>query len=236
MRDAFAGRGGFLEQIWGKREALAQAMTSLQGHFFKQLMGFLGVPKAEQDFEERPLPDVMDTSHPVIRVPMPFIEYRKDPDTNRVTKERTTLNETDPLVSTVFHPLAKLPLFHGGSADAEWCEKHAFSTAVKQTTKPIKKFFQDTMRIIRLVRNHCIWMHLRAYSSAILGVEGSRECDAVELALKEALGEERMAQILLNNPTGLTLPAEACETRWGGASWGRITVVWDFYFFWQCFH
>jgi hypothetical protein len=172
MRDAFAGRGGFLEQIWGTREALAQAMASMHDHFFGQLMGFLGVPKTEQEFEARPLPDVMDTSKPVRtqlrRVPIPFVENRTDPVTKRITKEKMLLNEENPLVSTVLHPLAKLPLFHGGSADAE-CEKHASSTAVKQKTQPIKKFFQDVMRIIRLIQNHWIWTHLRAFSSAILG-------------------------------------------------------------------
>ena len=231
MRDAFAGRGGFLEQMWGTREALAQPMASLHGHFLKELMGFLGVPKAEQEFEERPLPDTMDISSPVLRVPMTFVEYVQDPVTKGISKKETLLNEENPRVSTVRHPLAKLPLFDGGSADAEWCEKHAFSTAVKKTTNPIKKFFQDVMRIIRLVRNHWIWMHLRAFASAIIGVEGSRECDEVDLALKEALGEERLKQILLNNPTGLKLPVEACETRWAGLTGGASQLFGNLLFF-----
>jgi hypothetical protein len=127
--------------------------------------------------------------------------------------------------------LAKLPLFHGGSADAEWCEKHAFSTAVKQTTKPIKKFFQDTMRIIRLVRNHWIWMNLRAYSSAILGVEGSRECDAEELALKEALGEERIyGADTIEQSEWPQASGGGMRDQVGRAGWGRITVVWELYF------
>jgi hypothetical protein len=53
----------------------------------------------------------------------------------------------------------------------------------------------------------------------------------VEIALKEALGEERMAQILLNNPTGLRLPAEACETRWGGLVGGASQLFGNYLFF-----
>ena len=222
-RAAFNGRGGYLEQVWGTREALGQPMESIHQPYLVRLMSFLGVPEEHMSFESRKTPEVMDTtSEPVLRVPMPFVELTREIDSTDPTKknkiiktERCMLNSRDPRVSTHMHPLARYPLYDGGSADADWCVKHCLATAVKQTTKGSKGFFREVMRMIRLFRNKYIWVEVRAQASAILAEEGSREFTDVDQALYDALGPERMKQIKLNNPHGLTLPVEACETRWG---------------------
>jgi hypothetical protein len=61
------GAGRIRRADVGNKRALAQPTTSLHAHFLKQLMGFLGAAKTEQEFEERPLSNVMDTSEPVRR-------------------------------------------------------------------------------------------------------------------------------------------------------------------------
>jgi hypothetical protein len=125
------------------------------------------------------------------------------------------LNSENPLVSTDMHPLARYPLYKGGCADADWCVKHCLATAVKQTTNKSKGFFREVMRMIRLFRNKFIWVEVRAQASAIFAAEGSYELDDVDQALCDALGQDRIEKIKLNNPRGLALPVEACETRWG---------------------
>jgi hypothetical protein len=221
-RDAFCGRGGYLEQVWGTREALVQPIASEEyGPILVLLMAFLGVSQEDQEFETRPAPIPMDTEAPVHRVPMEFVQLTRVVDpadkTKKVTikREASVLNETNPKVSTYAHPLRKYPLYPGGSADVEWCDKHALSCAVKMTTNAMKAFFREVMRMIRLIRNQHIWIALSTQASAVLEAKGCRKLDDTDLELRDALGPERLEAMKRSNPAGLQLPVEACVTRWG---------------------
>ena len=221
-RDAFCGRGGYLEQVWGTREALVQPIASEEyGPILVLLMAFLGVSQEDQEFETRPAPIPMDTEAPVLRVPMKFVQLTRVVDpadkTKKVTikREASVLNETNPKVSTYAHPLRKYPLYPGGSADVEWCDKHALSCAVKMTTNAMKAFFREVMRMIRLIRNQHIWIALSTQASAVLEAKGCRKLDDTDLELRDALGPERLEAMKRSNPAGLQLPVEACVTRWG---------------------
>jgi hypothetical protein len=160
-REAFCGRGGFLEQVWGTREALEQPIESEEyGPILVILMGFLGVSQADQEFETRPAPIPMETETPVYRVPMKFVELTRERGLagtapHIIERKDSELNNINPKISTKNHPLRKYP-YSGGSADVEWCDKHALSCAVKQTTNSMKAFFREAMRMIRLVRNQHI--------------------------------------------------------------------------------
>ncbi len=50
-------------------------------------------------------------------------------------------------------PVAKYVLFLGGSADVEWCDKHAsaLNTAVKKTANRLQVVFQKVMRLTRMI-------------------------------------------------------------------------------------
>ena len=183
-RGAFAGRGGYLEQVWGTREALHQPMESKHGSVLGKLMTFLGLPATDQVFVSRPHPIVMDISNPVLRVPMQFVEIILDPVTQKKHKKMIFLNSENHQVSTEQHPFAKLPLMQDGSTDAEWCDKHTFNTVVKMTTKPMKKFFREVMKIIRLIRNRWVWIELSTLSAPVLETKDCRECDEVDQELK----------------------------------------------------
>ena len=221
-RDAFCGRGGYLEQVWGTREALEQPIASEEyGLMLVTLMAFLGVSQKDQEFKTRPAPIPMDTEAPVLRVPMDFVKLTRvvDPVDRRkkivIAKEASVLNEANPEVSTRAHPLRKYPLYAGGSADVEWCDKHALSCAVKMTTNKMKAFFREVMRMIRLIRNQHIWIALSTQASAVLEAKGCRELDDTDLALRDAIGPVRLEASKRSNPAGLQLPVEACVTRWG---------------------
>lgn len=221
-RDAFCGRGGYLEQVWGTREALEQPVESAEyGPMLVLLMTFMGVSQEDQTFETRLAPITMDTEAPVFRVPMNFVCLTRETDTVDkskkiiISRQASVLNETNPKISTETHPLRKYPMYLGGSADAEWCDKHAMAVAVKMTTNPMKAFFREEMRIIRLLRNTHIWIALSTQASAILEAKGCRELDDIDLELIAAIGPERLEEMKRNNPAGLKLPVEACVTRWG---------------------
>jgi hypothetical protein len=208
--------------VWGTREALVQPIASEEyGPTLVTLMAFLGVPQEEQEFVTRPAPIPMDTEAPVLRVPMEFVQLTRGVDPADKTKkviiarEASVLNETNPKVSTRAHPLRKYPLYPGGSADVEWCDKHALSCAVKKTTNAMKAFFREVMRMIRLIRNQHIWIALSTQASAVLEAKGCRELDDTDRKLRTALGPERLEAMKRINPAGLRLPVEACVTRWG---------------------
>ena len=87
-RDAFCGRGGYLEQVWGTREALVQPIASEEyGPILVLLMAFLGVSQEDQEFETRPAPIPMDTEAPVHRVPMEFVQLTRVVDPADKTKK-----------------------------------------------------------------------------------------------------------------------------------------------------
>jgi hypothetical protein len=168
---------------------------------------------------------------------MKFVEVSRQIDpydkTKKIVIEKTEsmLNEGQSRVSTADHPLRKYPLYQDGSADVEWCDKHALSTAVKMTTNRMKPFFREVMRIIRLIRNQHIWIALLTQASAVLHAKGCREFDDVDHALHDALGPDRMEKILLHNPRGLKLPVEACVTRWGLLFAGAAELAVNLLFF-----
>jgi hypothetical protein len=154
----------------------------------------------------------MDTEAPVFRVPMNFVCLTRETDTvdktkkKNISRQASVLNETNPKISTKTHPLRKYPMYLGGSADAEWCDKHAMAVAVKMTTNPMKAFFREEMRIIRLLRNTHIWIALSTQASAILEAKGCRELDDIDQELIAAIGPERLEEMKRNNPAGLKLP------------------------------
>ncbi len=177
------------------------------------------MPDDQRRFARRPAPAIMEiTSKPVLRVPINLVELTRESDPNDpkmkiiVKKEDCMLNSENIRVSTHMHPLARYPLYEGGSADADWCVKHCLATTIKQTTNKSKGFFREVMRMIRIFRNKFIWVDVRAQASAIFTAEGSRELDDVDQALCYTLGQGRLDNIKLNNPSGLALPVEARET------------------------
>ena len=180
--------------MWGTREALEQPIESEEyGPILVLLMTFLGVLEEDQVFATRLAPIPMDTEAPVYRVPMKFVELTRERGLsgtakNIIERKCSVLNEISPKISTKKHPLQKYPLYPGGSADVEWCDKHALSCAVKQTTKSKKTFFREVMRMIRLVRNQHIWIALSTQASAVLGAKGCREFDDTDRVLCAALG------------------------------------------------
>jgi hypothetical protein len=233
-RDAFIGRGSYIEQIFLTFEALAQAINGIAGEYLLALMTFIGVPKEDQIFTARPSPERMDISQPVRRVEMTLVCLEREIDPQDPEKKKKIvkgskeekLNSCGRKVSTERHPLAKYPLIKGGSPDAEWCDKHALNTAVIQAIKMLKKHYNDAMKMIRLIRNPYIWKRLLSRARGILqGTKDCRKPDAVDESVIQELGPERMERLKLINPKGLKTPVEACVTRWGLLFGGIAQVI-----------
>ena len=55
---------------------------------------------------------------------------------------------------------------------------------MKMTTKPMKKFFREVMKIIRLIRNRWVWIELSTLAAPVLETKDCRECDEVDQELK----------------------------------------------------
>jgi hypothetical protein len=167
-RDAFIGRGSYIEQIFLTFESVVQVLDGIAGYFVIEIMDFLGVPREDQKFTTRLSPDRMDISQPVRRVEMHLVLLKREIDPQDAETKRKIvkssqvekLNSSCRKVSTERHPLAKYPLIKGGCPDAEWCDKHALNTAVLKVIKILEKHYKDAMKMIRLIRNPYIWKKL----------------------------------------------------------------------------
>jgi hypothetical protein len=131
----FVGGAGTLSRC-GERGKRLSSQSRLESEEYcailVALMESLGVSEADQTFTKRTAPIRMDTKAPVFSVPMNFVEISGNSDPSDKTK-KNIIAHTPSILNGVTrtHPLRKYPLYPGGSADVEWCDKHALSCAVK---------------------------------------------------------------------------------------------------------
>ena len=222
-RNAFFGRGGPLEQIFGTREAIASVMNGVHRPFLQNCMDFLEVPPSEQflaGFSKRPLPEQLDVD-PTMPVPsLAFqitILYRTwDSEKKEHFVLKTIIEQCGSRPSTKLNPMAHHPCIRGGSASGKWCDKHALNRAGTAYTNYFKmrrsmKLSQKISSEMRKIQNH---VALKNNIARILGTKGARRPKPSHVAIRNALGEKVVGEYREKYPRGMPRPEKGVGTRW----------------------
>ena len=232
LRHSFYGRGSPLEQIFGTREAIEAVMKSENWPYLSDVMEFLGIPKAQQyPISARPLPERLDTSKPVLTVPFRIRILKRVRGKNK-GEHPTILSETveshTSRKSTEIDPLCFLPVFldEKGLPIGNYCDKHLLDRAVVAFTNPEKKHMTAALLVVRTIRDQRNHAKLKLHANMVMGIKGSKPAGRAQLAVREALTDAVVKDMLETFPLGLKRQEEAVETRWNMVHKTVADVAW----------